>query len=59
MTATLYKSPPCGCCDGSVARLRQSGFQVEVDEVENLTPIRRLLGIGKELQSCHTMVIEG
>ncbi len=59
MTATVYKSPYCGCCGGYVEHLRQSGFQVEVNEVENLTPIRRMLGIGKELQSCHTMVIDG
>lgn len=59
VTATLYKSPYCGCCSGYAEQLRQSGFKVEVNEVDNLTPIRRMLGIGKELQSCHTAVIEG
>ncbi len=59
ITAVIYKSPYCGCCSGYAEHLRQSGFKVEINEVDNLTPIRRMVGISKELQSCHTAVIDG
>ena len=57
LVATVYKSPSCGCCTGYVEHLRRSGFKVRVEEIENLGPIKRLAGVPKELESCHTMLI--
>jgi hypothetical protein len=57
LVATVYKSPYCGCCTGYVEHMRRSGFNVRVEEIENLDPIKRLASVPKELESCHTMVI--
>ncbi len=39
--------------------MEANGFSVEVREQRDLRPIKRELGIGPALQSCHTGVIDG
>ena len=51
---TVWKSPWCGCCRSWVDHMRANGFQVTVEEVEDLDPIKKLAGIPEKLQSCHT-----
>ena len=58
LVATVYKSAYCGCCAGYVEHLRRAGFKVRVEEIENLGPIKRLAGVPKELESCHTMLVD-
>ena len=58
-TVTVHKTPWCGCCAHWVDHLRENGFEVEVHETENMTPIREQLGVPQELTSCHTGVVEG
>jgi hypothetical protein len=58
-TVTVWKSPTCGCCAGWVDHLRESGFAVEVVNVENLAPIKAEHGVGTSLQSCHTARVDG
>lgn len=58
-TVTVHKTPWCGCCAHWVDHLRENGFEVEVHETENMTPIRQQLGVPQELTSCHTGVVEG
>ena len=55
----VHKDPNCGCCAGWVQHLRDNGFSVEVDETENLTPIRRQLGVPDALAACHTAEVAG
>ncbi len=57
-SVTIYKSPSCGCCSSYVAYLRHAGFQVQVVELEKMAPIKRMLGIGPALESCHTAAID-
>ncbi|MEO5334509.1 MAG: DUF411 domain-containing protein [Magnetococcus sp. YQC-5] len=57
--ATVYKSPYCGCCAGYVDFLKEQGFQVEVESVMDMDPIKRSLGVAKEMDSCHTTKIGG
>ena len=58
-TVTVHKTPWCGCCTAWVDHLKESGFDVDVHEEENLTPIREELGVPDKLMSCHTGEIDG
>lgn len=58
-TITVNKTPWCGCCMKWVEHLRENGFEVEIKETENLTPVRQALGVPLELTSCHTGEVEG
>lgn len=53
-TVLVHKSPTCGCCAAWVEHMRQSGFTVQVNETDELDPIRQRLGVPLEKRSCHT-----
>jgi hypothetical protein len=57
--ATMHKMPYCTCCEGHADHLRANGFDVEIKEAEDLTPIRRAQGVPAELEGCHTILIDG
>lgn len=58
-TITVHKTPWCGCCTSWVDHLRAEGFDVAVEEMENLDPVAARLGVPAELRSCHTAEVEG
>ncbi|MDH3641472.1 MAG: hypothetical protein OES38_05215 [Gammaproteobacteria bacterium] len=58
-TATVYKSPTCGCCGYYVEYLREAGFPVEVVDTTDLASIKRQHGVPENLASCHTTVVDG
>jgi hypothetical protein len=63
-TLVVTKSASCGCCKHWVEHMKKAGFQVQVHDVENVTPTARRLGVPDHLRSCHTSqigayVIEG
>lgn len=55
----VYKSPTCGCCSAWVDHLKANGFEVEVENVQNLNPIKQQHGVTRELASCHTATVDG
>lgn len=57
VTATLYKNPACGCCESYAQYLRSNGFDVTVVEDRNMTMIKRQYGVRKDIESCHTMIV--
>jgi hypothetical protein len=57
--ATLYKTPNCGCCDGYASFLRAHGFKVLVEPVHNMPKVKKLAGVPKNLESCHTTMMDG
>jgi len=57
--ALVHKSPTCGCCTAWVEHLRNSGFTVQVDEREDLNPLKGKLGVPLGKGSCHTAEIGG
>ena len=57
--ATMYKMPYCTCCEGHADHLTANGFDVEIRETEDLTPIRQAEGVPADLEGCHTILIEG
>ncbi|WP_281968005.1 DUF411 domain-containing protein [Roseovarius nanhaiticus] len=58
-TMHVTKSPTCGCCGAWVALAREEGYDVEVTDIQNVTPTKRAAGIPGDLWSCHTAMIEG
>jgi hypothetical protein len=55
----VYKSPKCGCCGAWVDHMRAAGFDVRVTEMEDLDPIKRGFNVPKDMESCHTGLIDG
>lgn len=58
-TATLYKSPSCGCCGQYVEHLERNGYAVDVEHPADLNGVKRQQGVDPRLASCHTMVLGG
>ena len=56
---TVYKSPYCGCCAEWVTHMRSHGHDMKTVEMEDLTAIKKMTGVGEHLQSCHTAVVDG
>lgn len=54
MTVTVYKSPACGCCESWIEHLREAGFEVEVEDTNDLATVKAEAGVPAGLQSCHT-----
>lgn len=56
-SVTLYKSPNCGCCSGHAKALEDAGFDVTIEETNDLAAVKRLHSIPTDGESCHTSVI--
>lgn len=56
---TVYKSPYCGCCAEWVTHMRSHGHDMKTVEMEDLTAIKKMTGVGEHLQSCHTAIVDG
>ncbi len=59
VVATVYKSPSCSCCEQYSAYLRKEGYSVEVEAIQDMSTIKKQYRIPYELESCHTMEIDG
>ena len=55
----VHKSASCGCCGTWVEHLRNAGFAVQVNETEDLNPIKERLGVPYGKGSCHTAEVGG
>ena len=56
---TVHKDPNCGCCHLWAEAMQKAGFDVRLDDVDDLAPIKTRLGVPGELEGCHTAEIEG
>ena len=56
---TIWKSPWCGCCGKWVEHMRAAGFEVQVNEVEDLSVVKRMAAVPNDLESCHTARVGG
>jgi hypothetical protein len=59
LAITVYKDPYCGCCTAWAEHLKASGFNVTVEEREDMAAIKTKYGVPDDLTSCHTAVIAG
>lgn len=55
--AVVHKSPTCGCCSSYISYLKRQGFEVEVENHNDLTSIKEQYGVPSGVESCHTTVI--
>lgn len=53
----VYKAPTCGCCEGWVEHMRENGYEVTVEDRNDVDQVKDLLGIPIRLRSCHTAQI--
>jgi len=58
-TATVYKSPYCGCCEKWVEHMRRNGFAVIVENVSDFSTAKLIAGIPDDLAACHTASVAG
>ncbi len=56
---TVWKSPWCGCCGHWVDHMRDAGFEVEVNDLEDLGAVKEMASVPADLQSCHTARVGG
>lgn len=55
----VHRSPTCDCCHAWEAYLREQGFGVESVERDDLTNLKRGLGVPGDMVSCHTAIVDG
>lgn len=55
---TVYKDANCGCCEGWVEHLRESGYKVHAINSEDMSAVKKRLGVPEKLASCHTGVVD-
>jgi hypothetical protein len=56
---TVYKSPTCGCCAKWVEHMRAAGFEVTVNDMPDVAPMKDKQGVPAALRSCHTAIVGG
>jgi len=52
----VYKSPSCGCCTLWMDHMSGEGFTLSGHHPENLSLVKRQLGVSPRIGSCHTAV---
>lgn len=57
--ALMYKNPNCSCCETYAAYLEQNGFKVDIKPTDDLSQVSEDLGVPRELEGCHAVLIEG
>jgi hypothetical protein len=55
----VFKNPSCGCCGKWVEHMRQAGFRVKVQDVQDVSAKRRELGMPEPLGACHSARVGG
>lgn len=58
-TMIVYKDPNCGCCHLWAEAMKAEGFDVRLEDRDDLTPIKAKLGVPDNLQGCHTATVSG
>ena len=55
----VHRSPTCSCCGKWVEHLKQNNFNVKDIVTEDVQSVKDQYGVGKDLASCHTAIVEG
>ena len=56
-TIKVYKSPTCGCCALWVDHMREAGFELDVEDTDDMIAVKMDAGLPLQLQSCHTALV--
>lgn len=57
INAIIYKSSSCGCCGNYIPYLEGKGFDLKINVMENVNPIKEQYGIPNDMRSCHTIIL--
>jgi len=55
---TVFKDAHCGCCTAWLEHLREAGYKVKAVNSDDMSAVKKRLGVPESLQSCHTAVID-
>lgn len=58
-TMTVYKDAYCGCCEGWVEHMKNAGFNVVVQNMDDMAAVKAKHGVSASLAGCHTAVVDG
>lgn len=56
---TVYRDPSCGCCEAWAAIAQRAGYAVTIRDDQDMSTVKRGLGVPETLASCHTAVANG
>jgi hypothetical protein len=56
---SVFKTPTCGCCSKWVDHMKANGFDVRVQDVDDIGALKEKLGVAPEISSCHTSQVGG
>lgn len=56
---TVRKHPTCGCCSVWIEHLREAGFPVQAQDVEDMAAVKDAAGVPQAMASCHTAEVGG
>lgn len=55
----VYQSRTCGCCKKWVSHLKDNGFNVRSEFMDDVTDVKLKMNLPMKLASCHTAVVNG
>lgn len=55
----VHRDPNCGCCHLWAKAMQGAGFEVTLNEIDDITPIKVRLGVPADLSGCHTAEVGG
>lgn len=55
---TVYKDKNCGCCEGWIKHMQQSGFKVKAIDSDDMAAVKKRYGVPDAMGSCHTAVLD-
>lgn len=55
----VHRSPTCTCCGKWLAHLKENNFNVKDIVTDDVQAVKDKYGVGKELASCHTAIVDG
>jgi len=58
-TVMVFKTATCGCCSKWVDHMKAAGFEMKVQDVEDIAAVKARLGVAPEISSCHTSQVGG
>ena len=58
-TVMVFKTASCGCCSKWVDHMKAAGFQLKVQDVEDIAAVKSRLGVAADISSCHTSQVDG
>lgn len=52
-----YRNPGCGCCEKWADLMKQAGFDITMEDDDDLADRKEQLGVPADLAGCHTALI--